>query len=535
MCLAASLQPPYTPRMSFTVRRLREEKPAKKERLKPALGLLLRASGPLIIIGRMWRERREKQKKEVARVNLLKRILVILVAIFCAFLLFAGTVKALVSLKVLSLNNIVNVAGSDLPADSYGHTNILLLGQGDAGHDGVDLTDTIMVASMDPVKTQSVVLMSLPRDLYFLETEKMGEGRINSLYRDYKAALKREGLDDAAASKEAMQQLANEIGRALDIEIHHIVKVDFIGFVQAVDAIGGIDIVVPETLVDTEYPGPNYTYETFQISAGPQHIDGETALKYARSRHSTSDFARSARQQQILKAIADKMKSEGLLTKPGQIMDLMEIMNEHVETTLQLREMIGLAELGKQLDQSKILSLQLNTQNGLYGSFSEAGGMLYNPPRDQFGGASVLLPVSIPEFPVTWNQIRGLTQLLVHEREAHAERAPIRILNAGAAPGSARRLGGELIRYGFNVAVMENAPEEAERPTSRLIGSSASPTANRLAELLGMEFASTMPSSAASSEGMVLPPEAVTIELGEDYEYSTLQSAILSPSLPPQE
>ncbi len=530
--------------MSFTVRRLKESSPSKKRSAKIAavagtastvVGWMAKLSGPLIMIGHLWRERREKQKQHEARVNLLKRIVVILVAVFLAFLLFAGTTRALIALKVISLQNIATIAGSDLPADAYGHTNVLLLGQGDAGHEGIDLTDTIMIASLDPGSTKSAALFSLPRDLYFLETENMGKGRINSLYRDYKVVLEREGKTVQEASQLAMRELAKEIGLALGMEIHHIVKVDFIGFVQAVDAIGGVDIVVPEDLIDTEYPGPNYSYETFAINAGPQHLDGETALKYARSRHSTSDFDRSARQQQILRAIADKMKTDGTLTKPGQIMDLLSILSEHVETTLQTRDMVSMAALGKELDQSRIITLQLNTENGLYGAFSAPGGLLYTPPRDQFNGAAVLLPVSIPEFPVTWKQIRLLVQLMVHERTAHVEKTPISVLNTGAEPGSARRLGGELIRFGFNVVATENAPDRRERPDTAIIASGTGAAAALLRDLLGFPLEQTgVVYTSGSSEASTPSASSITIELGEDFVYRPLQDSLpdSTPSLP---
>ncbi len=530
--------------MSFTVRRLKESAPPKKKQSKSsaaavrkvstALSWAAKLSGPLLMIGHMWNERREQERKHEERVNLLKRITVILVAVFLSFLLFAGTTKALIALKVISLQNIATIAGSDLPADEYGHTNVLLLGQGDAGHEGIDLTDTIMIASMDPGSTKSAVLFSLPRDLYFLETENMGKGRINSLYRDYKIVLERQGKTTEEASNLAMRELATEIGRALGMEIHHIVKVDFIGFVQAVDAIGGVDIVVPEDLIDTEYPGPNYTYETFAINAGPQHLDGETALKYARSRHSTSDFDRSARQQQILRAIADKMKTDGTLTKPGQIMDLLSILEEHVETTLQTRDMVSMAALGKELDQSRIITMQLNTENGLYGAFSAPGGLLYTPPRDQFNGAAVLLPVSIPEFPVTWKQIRLLVQLMVHDRTAHVEQTPITVLNTGAEAGSARRLGGELIRFGFNVVATENAPDRRERPDTTIIASGSGTTGPFLHKLLGFPLEKTgVVYTSGSSESPVPSGSSITIELGEDFVYRPLQSS-LPDSDPPQ-
>lgn len=503
--------------MSFTTRRLREKEPARLPWTQLAF-FALKIGGPLLAAARVWRKEREKRIQQERRVHLLQRILIILFALFCAALLFAGAARALGGLKILSLSRIASVAGTPLPSDTYGHTNILLLGQGDASHEGVDLTDTIMLASLDPTQTKSTVLLSLPRDLYFLSTEHMGEGRINSLYRDYKIALKRDGQSEAVASENAMKELAKEIGKHLNVEIHHVIKVDFIGFIQAVDAIGGLDIVVPESLVDPEYPGPNYTYETFQINAGPQHLDGETALKYARSRHSTSDFDRSKRQQQILRAMAEKIRSEHLLTKPGQIMELLGILNEHVATTLTLRDMVSLAQAGKEMDTTQILSMQLNSQNGLYGALSSPGGFLYNPPRDAFGGASVLLPVSVPEFPVTWKQIEALTTLLVHVRTPYLERLPIRILNAGAKPGSARRLAGELIRYGFDVRDIENAPDR-NQPQSSVEAPPESESGLLLARLLGVPLSPLSPSA----------PQVVTIALGEDFAFTSLQQ-LLAPS-----
>lgn len=497
---------------------------------RSAIGAILRFRAPILAAAHLWRARWERRRKEKERINLLKRVLVILVTVFCAALLFAGTVKALVALRILNLESFVRVAGTELPRDRFGHTNVLLLGQGDADHDGIDLTDTIMIASIDPGATKSAVLLSLPRDLYFLSTERMGKGRINSLYRDFKALLRSQEEEEKAASERAMRELADEIGRAIGVEIHHVVKVDFLGFIQGVDAIGGVDVEVPSPLVDTEYPGPNYTYETFQLDAGLQHLDGETALKYARSRHSTSDFDRSRRQQQLLSALGEKVKGEKLFTRPGQILSLLKILQNHVETTLTTGEMVSLGALARDIDRSNILSEQLNIANGLYDAFSEPGGLLYTPPREQFGGASVLLPVSIPEFPVTWKQVQAFVQLLLHERTAHVERAPIVILNAGAPPGSARLLGGELIRFGFDVVATENAEGE-DLPTSFLEGAESSPTAKRLSQLLRLPLRPSPVSTSPASETKLNPGVAeseagLTITLGVDFEYAPLQSAI---------
>lgn len=77
--------------------------------------------------------------------------------------------------------------------------------------------------------------------------------------------------------------------------------IDFAGFKDIINILGGISIDVPESILDREYPDNNWGYMTFQVQKGLQNFDGDTALKYARSRHSTSDFDRSNRQQLIIK------------------------------------------------------------------------------------------------------------------------------------------------------------------------------------------------------------------------------------------
>ncbi len=506
--------------MSFKVRRLDQERrssPVWKPLLIGALSLLRPVT--------QWMLDRAKQKKEDAtkakRVHMLKKVMIVLCSVLLAFVLLAGVAKGLIALRVLSVRGVISVTAGTLPTDTYGHTNILLLGAGDVTHDGVDLTDSIMIASIDPTKTKSVALLSLPRDLYFLKTAQMGVGRINSLYRDYKYYLiQQKGMDKQAASMEALRELAKELGTSYGVEIHHVIKVDFIAFVQAVDALGGIDVVVPEDLVDTQYPGPNYSYTTFALNAGPQHLDGETALKYARSRHSTSDFDRSARQQQIIKALSDKVKNEGMLTNPNKILSLLRIIQEHVDMTIDLRGVLALAKAGLDVDPNNILSLQLNSQNGLYSTLSAPGGLLYPPPREEFQGASVLLPVSIPASPITWKQIKVLTHLFLHMREPYVARRPIVILNAGAKSGSANRLAGELRRFGFLIDRTENADIE-DQPQSWVASIGIDPTTETfLAQLLKMDHL-PLPSSIPSEKR-----GPITIIIGEDYQYTPLQDLV---------
>jgi len=473
----------------------------------------------------------------VKRERTLKLTFTVLLSALLVLLLLIGTLKVLVRLKTVALG-MVSVAGIALPADENGLTNILLLGEGDNNHEGVDLTDTIMIASLDPKNTKSAVLLSIPRDTYVLSTEKMGKDRINSLYRNYKISLVRKGAKESEASAESLQQFMKEVGMLIGLPIHGVVKVNFSGFEQAIDAIGGIDVEVPEDIVDTQYPGPNYTYETFQIAKGIQHLNGATALKYARSRHSTSDFSRSGRQQEIIAAAVAKMKDGGLIKNAGKLTELLSIISKNVESTLSTRELLGLADMGKAIDTKKIISVHLNDQNGLYGSIIEQGGFLYSPPREQFDGASVLLPVSSPEFPVTWKQIQKFSSLLFVKREVFTSPPTISVLNAGGKEGLARKLGGELYRYGFNVSDTRNyGPKGSpvfetsfiainpgllgDAPETAIARDQATLTSNLLSVILKLKVGKTPDAAPFEKDGA-----DIVIVLGEDFQYTLLQELL---------
>jgi len=510
--------------MSFTVRRVPEQDAGKKKNLlwKPIAISLLSIGGAIVGIYERQKERGAERKENKARSLFLKKVLLVFVAILCAFLVFAGTVKLLVSVHILNFGSIASITGNTPATDEHGYTNILLLGQGHDEHDGKDLTDTIMVASVDPERTKSVVLISLPRDLYFLGTEKMGKGKLNSMYRDYKSYLKfQKGLEEDDASLEAMKELGDEIGRKMGIEMHHVTKIDFIGFVKGVDTLGGIDVDVPYDIIDTEYPNESYGYETFEIKKGMQHLDGETALKYARSRHTTSDFGRSARQQQIISTVAQKAKDTNIVKDPKKIIDIVNLVSEHLETTMPLGEMIGLADIAQDLDRSRVLTFQMNDRNGLYGEIIEPGGFLYTPPRNLFEGASVLLPVSVPEFPVTWRQIQTLVDLMVDERSMHLAKPEFAVLNSTARSGTARKLANEMERYGFGISTIANA-SSAEQNTSTI--SAANEEDAALAEffalLLGMQVAPLPADLPVDEQGKL------TIILGEDFSYAPMQDLI---------
>ena len=535
--------------MSFSVRKLKPQKKPSKSLgvLKGTLSATLKiiqVSGPLHNWYVIFRDRYEERKEERRRAVILKRILIVLVAILIALLFVIGTVKALVAINVIKTNDIAKVVGADLPRDEYGYVNLLLLGQGHNKHDGKDLTDTIIVASINPEEPGSVFLLSLPRDIYFLKTARMGKGPLNSMFRDFQSYLwYQKGIEKPEARKQALQDLGDEIGRKLGMEIHRTVKVDFQAFIEAVDELGGIDIDVPYEIHDTEYPDDNYGFELFHIDAGPQHMNGETALKYVRSRHTTSDFARSARQQQVLKAMAQKAKSEKRIYDPSFITSMLQSMQEHVETTMTVPEMVGLALLGKDIDASRLIAVQLSDRNALYDPYIEPGGMLYVPPQEDIGGFG-LLPVSIPQFPVTWKQPQTLVDLIQENRELFLGEEPtINVLNNGAPSGTARKLAYELIRYGFEVDAIENADLPSKQETSAIFvqridesdpGPGPGPSEERETENNDYEehlrFLNTLFDFEVTEKPEALPAlqtNDITIILGKDYRYQAIQNLFI--------
>ena len=533
--------------MSFSIRPIRDDRKTSPSFARKALSFFSRAVEPLHNLYLLSQRKHEVEEEQRANhVGILKKALAVLIAILFAGLLLVGALRVLLAMKVCSISQLVSVASTELPVDDNGYTNVLLLGEGGADHEGIDLTDTLMIASIDARHKEGVVMISLPRDLYVLNTELMGKGRINSLYRNYKSYLIGQGTAHPEAETESLKQLGTELGTLTGIPIHAVMKIDFNGFIQAVDSVGGVDVDVPEDIVDPEYPGPNYTFETFSITKGPHHLDGATALKYARSRHSTSDFSRSARQQQIISAVVKKMRETGTINNLGKISELVGIISKNFRSTLNSRELMGLALLGKGVDTTKIANIQLNDQNGLYGSLIQPGGFLYSPPREDFDGASVLLPVSIPAFPLTWKQIRTLAEVVVHHRDLFMQPASIAVLNADAKEGAARKLGGELYRYMFNVTSTKNYDKKAtparegsyivvrQAPTAapssaagaldeaKAKAAKAKATADYLSKLLNLPvFDGT--DAAALADG-----NDVAIVLAGEYTYQPLQDIALS-------
>lgn len=321
-------------------------------------------------------------------------------------------------IKSLDFSGIIFSFGKSLRVDENGHTNILLAGIGGEGHDGGELTDSLIVASID-YNQKIVPMLSVPRDLY-VKSQKLNAGeRINAVYSVGKNQF---------SSKEGLEELKQVVSNVTGAPIDYYIKIDFKGFKKIVDSLGGIDVVVEKDLYDPYYPlGETVQYQTFAISAGPHHLDGETALKYARSRETTSDFDRAHRQQQILTAVREKALSLDVLTDPTKIKAIYDSVASSIETDLSLNEIIELAktakDFGKESTISRVLTNDMN---------ATCGALLYQPAKDLFGGAFVLLPAGN-----TYDYIQQFATNFFKDGKKAEDQSAIQVLNGTKIPNLA--------------------------------------------------------------------------------------------------
>ena len=233
--------------------------------------------------------------------------------------------------------------GPQLRGEHDGRINILFLGMGGEGHKGKYLTDTIILVSIDPVTYKSAML-SIPRDLYTEIGNSKIFTKINAIYTYGKK-------NKSIFESEAFTSLKQTIKHITGQEVHYYVALDFDGFKNIIDEVGGVDVEVQDDIYDPSFPGPNYSYETFEISKGFHHLDADTALKYARVRHTKGgDFGRAARQQQVIAGTKRKAFSIGTTINPVKIGSIMSILGEHLKTDIQLSEIPSFIHLANNIN-----------------------------------------------------------------------------------------------------------------------------------------------------------------------------------------
>ncbi len=370
---------------------------------------------------------------------------------------------------------------------------VLLLGIDERHQEtGPFRTDTMLVLTIDPV-AKTAGILSIPRDLWVTIPSMDTEGKINTAHF----------LGDAYNYPGGGPALAVEtVKQELGIPVDYYIRFNFDSFEKVVDAIGGVDICVAETIDDPLYPAfDNYGYDPLHIDKGCQHMDGALALKYARTRHTGTDFDRAKRQQQVILAVRDKVIKQNLLPQlAAQAPTLLDELQKSVRTNLSLDQMIQLAKLATQIDPKNIKQATID----------ENMVVAYNTPTDP--PQNVLVPLR--------DKIRELRDQFFNSVPASgpigsapvpaASSVRIRVENGTQVNGLAARTSDRLTAQGFNVVEVDSA-DRFDYTQSQIISYAPDITAaTEVAQVLDLPASSIVTSTANSTIDL-------KIVLGGDY------------------
>ena len=231
-------------------------------------------------------------------------------------------------------------------------------------------TDTVILLQLD-LKTNKLAMVSIPRDLYY-------KGRkINTLYRRF--------------GNERFLEILSEI---TGVPVQKYVAIDMYSFIDVINLLGGVDLELKEDLIDPTYRiKENGVWSTLFYPAGTYHLNGLEVLRIVRSRHFSSDFGRSERQQQILQSLLKKFKSFNL-GNVSTLYQLITVILKYIDTNLSPMEILGYISRGESLSISG--SIVLSTDNVLYADYENLRlqGLRENEVDEHFDkGAFILLPL----------------------------------------------------------------------------------------------------------------------------------------------
>ena len=355
----------------------------------------------------------------------------------------------------------VDSGGSDGTGGS--RINVLVMGLDRRPREGKApaRTDTMFVLTIDP-QTKTAGILGIPRDLWVDIPNKDDEGyfqeRVNAAF-----VLGEVNHYDGGGSSLAVKTVEHTLG----ININYYVVIDFEGFKEVIDALGGIDVDVPTYLRDdlyseSELPGD---YNPQEFEPGVQHMDGSRALAYSRIRRGSSDLDRIQRQQRVIFAVMDKALSLNVLDI-NNALDLWKKYRDTIDTDINDTQLPGFAALAAKIPPERIVALSLGPAT-----------VPYTTPQ----GAAVL--VAAPE------GIQQIVEALFSDQEILSEGAMVEVQNGTGEPGLASRVVDYLVNLGLprSSLVTSNAPDQGLSQPSLIIDYSGKGyTAKRLAAWLGL-------------------------------------------------
>jgi LCP family protein required for cell wall assembly len=336
---------------------------------------------------------------------------------------------------------------SVLKKEGDGRVNFLLLGKGGPEQtDGPNLTDTIIVASVDPCNKEAG-LLSIPRDLA-VKMESGETQKINAVYALTKMSAESKGKSPEDAEKAGIEAIENVVENVVGLKINYYTMIDFEAFEQAINAVGGVDIDVKEPVFENmSLKGKPYK---LKVETGNQHFDGLKALAYSRCRHcdERSDFGRSERQREVIIALRRKIISLGTFGNPVKLSQLIDSFGTRVTTNLSVPdEALKLYAIGQEIDEANIKSVSLvDEPNVLIGTGSSNLG---------------LGSIQIPKAGIyKYDEIQKYVRNTFIDGFLKKENAGVVVLNGTSVSGLATTKSDVLKSYGYNVLDVGDAPSK---------------------------------------------------------------------------
>ncbi len=335
--------------------------------------------------------------------------------------------------------SIGNPSTSDSETADLAPISVLLMGSDERPQDdGTVNTDTIILLTLNP-QTKQAGMLSFSRDMWISVPWLGDKAKINTIY----GIGERSGYQGGGA-----QLLMDTISSMIGQPIQHYVRINFDGFVQTVDLIGGIDINLPRAIHDEEYPTANFGVETFHLNAGSQHLDGRTALKYARTRHVDDDYGRQRRQQDVIRAVFDRVRSQGITTLLGNLTSMLGTLGKSVDTNLW-------GELPKMYAYANFLS-----RTDLQGIQQEVIDKRYGQEDFNSYGQWILIPTP-SEVRVAVNRFFGKVNTIASDSaQTDISWVRVEVLNGAGVIGVAARTRELLRQRGWNVVSINDADRD---------------------------------------------------------------------------
>jgi LCP family protein required for cell wall assembly len=353
-----------------------------------------------------------------------------------------------------------------LNGEADGRVTILLAGNSsdDVGHQGADLTDSIMLISID-TKNNTAFLLSVPRDLYVNINNQSGYQKINDAY----VVGQQENFSQSGYPNGGMGLLQKIVGQDFGIPIDYYALIDYSGIKEAVNAVGGIEINIqssdPRGLYD-----PSKDYSTggplVRLSNGEHVLDGQQALDLARARGDAygsygfpdSDFDRTEHQRQMLVALKQKINTSSALANPIKLTQLFDAFGNNVTTNLNLSDARALYDITKKVTSNNIKSLSLNSADGQ--------DLLQN--YTSYDGESALVPAAGRN---NYSAIQSFVAQQTSNNPVVQENASITVLNGTNQDGLAATFQQKLESDHYDVASIGDA-NTSDQATTQIIDNS---------------------------------------------------------------